>query len=134
MILSEGPRVPFARPVQATAGFVPHSMDTGFVAYDPFPLVMMPQMARIPGGVHQPLASEPGALPPVSSGVITAAVTAAQTTAQPPSATAIKQRSMRMLPPSLIMALGILPAPRAGNVRSGLNPIAFVARGRTPGV
>jgi len=106
-------------------------MDTGFIAHDPFPLVMMPQMARIPGYIRQPLASEPGALPPVSSEAVAAAV--AQATVQPPSAMAIKQRSMRMLPPSLIMALGIIPGPRTGNVRSGLNPVAFVARGRKPG-
>lgn len=133
MILSEA-RVPFERPVQATRGFVPRSLDTGFIPFDPFPYTMLPQMARIPGTIHQPLRAEPGALPPVSTKVVAAAATAAQATAQPPSATAIKQRSMRMLPPSLIMALGVFPQPRAGNIRSGLDPMRAIATGRSPGI
>ena len=128
------PRVPFSRPVQSTPGFTPRSFDTGFIPeFEPYPQVMLPQFARLPAGVHQPLAAEPGGSPAAVQDPAAAAV-AAQATAQPPSATAIKKRAMRMLPPGLVMALGIMPPPRAGNVRSGLNPDSLVAKGRNPGV
>lgn len=96
------------------------------------PQILLPQFVRLPKGVHQPVAAEPGSLPAQDASAVAAA--AAQATAQPPSATAIKKRSMRMMPLSLIMALGIIPPPRAGNVRSGLDPNAFIGKGRNPGV
>lgn len=128
------PRVPFERPAAGTAGFVPRSLDAGFIPTDvgaAMPQILMPQLVRLPAGVHQPLKAEPGALPAQPPGAVAAA---AQAVAQPPSATKIKKRAMRALPPSLVMALGIMPPPRAGNVRSGLNPNAFIAKGRNPGV
>lgn len=125
------PRVPFDRPVQATSGFVPRSLDTGFIPteMDPFSQVMLPRLARLPAGVHHPLVAESGVLP--STGAEAVAVAA---TAQPPSATAIKKRSMRMMPPALLMAIGVFPSPGRGNVRGGLDPSRLVSRGRNPGV
>lgn len=131
------PRVPFERPTAGTTGFVPRSMDAGFIPTDvgaAMPQILLPQFVRLPKGVHQPVAAEPGSLPAQDPSAVAAAAAAAQATAQPPSATAIKKRSMRMMPISLIMALGIIPPPRAGQVRSGLNPNAFINKGRNPGV
>lgn len=129
------PRVPFSRPASGTPGFTPRSMDAGFIPTDvgaAMPQILLPQFVRLPKGVHQPAAAEPGSLPAQAPGAVAAA--AAQATAQPPSATAIQKRSMQRLPLSLVMALGIIPPIRAGNVRSGLNPSMFVAKGRNPGV
>lgn len=129
------PRVPFERPAAGTANYVPRSMDAGFIPTDvgaAMPQILLPQFVRLPKGVSQPVAAEPGSLPAQAPGSVAAAV--AQVTAQPPSATAIKKRSMRTLPVSLIMALGIIPPPRAGQVRSGLDPNSFVAKGRNPGI
>jgi hypothetical protein len=126
MILGE-PRVPFERPVQAGPGFIPRSLDTGFVAPErnPFPQVMAAQLLRMPSGVHQPLTAEPGVLP--SGGPV------AFPTTQPPSAAAIaKQRSMR-LPIPLLIRMGMLPMPRTG-IRAGLDPNKLVAGGRAPGL
>jgi hypothetical protein len=129
------PRVPFTRPASSTPGYVPRSMDAGFIPTDvgaAMPQILLPQFVRLPAGVHQPVSAEPGSLPAQAPGAVETAV--ASVTAQPPSATAIKQRSMRMMSPALVMALGIIPPPRAGNVRSGLNPNAFINKGRNPGV
>ncbi len=126
------PRVPFSRPAAATPGFTPRSMEAGFIPTDvgaAMPQILLPQFVRLPAGVHQPAAAEPGSLPPQAPGAIATAVTA-----QPPSATAIKQRSMKLMSPALMAALGIMPPPRAGNVRSGLDPNSLVAKGRNPGV
>jgi hypothetical protein len=102
-------------------------MDTGFIPeFDPFPQIMPAPMVRLPAGVHQPLAAEPGVLP--------TAAPAATPVATPPSATGIKKRSMHMMSPALIMALGIQPSPRRGGIRSGLNPSTLVTAGRNPGV
>lgn len=125
MIFGE-PRVPFDRPVQATPGFVPRSLDTGFIPeIQPYPQIMPGIMARLPAGVRQPLAAEPGTVP---------AATAAGMTAQPPSATSIKQKSACMMSIPLMMALGIFPGPRAGGIRGGLNPAKLVSSGRNPGM
>jgi hypothetical protein len=126
MIFGES-RVPFERPVQAGAGFVPRSLDTGFVPeFDPFPQIMRVPMARLPAGVHHPLTAEPGVLPAPT------ATTAPVET--PPSATAIKRKGMHMMSPALIMALGIQPSPRRGGIRAGLDPSSLVTAGRNPGV
>jgi len=124
--LGDSSRVPFERPVQASSGFVPRSLDTGFVAAEnlPFPQVMAARLARLPAGVQQPLAAEPGTLPaaqPVDSGT-------------PPSATGIvKAKRARMLPIPLLMTVGMFSPPRGG-VRAGLNPSKVVAAGRKPSV
>lgn len=126
------PRVPFSRPAAATSGFTPRSMEAGFIPTDvgaAMPQMLLPQFIRPPAGVHQPAAAGPSALPPQEPGAVAAAVTA-----QPPSATAIKQRSMKLMSPALMAALGIMPTPRAGNVRGGLDPNSLVAKGRNPGV
>jgi len=124
MIFGE-PRVPFERPVQGTPGFVPRSLDTGFVPeFQPYPMIMQTPMARMPAGVHQPLTAEPGSVP---------AAVAAAAAPQPPSANAIKHKSMRMMPIPLMMAVGIFPSPRRGGIRSGLDPSRLVAGGRNPG-
>jgi len=123
-------RVPFERPVQASPGFMPRSLDTGFVAPEnnPFPQIMAARLLRAPTGVHQPLTAEPGVLPQ------TAATAAAAAAPQAPSGEAIKKRGMRMLPPPLLMRLGIFPGPRAVGIRAGLDPSRFVAGGRKPGL
>lgn len=128
MIFGEA-RVPFERPVQASPGFMPRSLDTGFVAPEnnPFPQIMAARLLRAPTGVHQPLTAEPGVLP-------AAAAAAAAAAPQPPSGEAIKKRGMRMLPPSLLMRLGIFLGPRTVGIRAGLDPSKFVASGRKPGL
>jgi hypothetical protein len=120
-------RVPFDRPAAATPGFMPRSLDTGFIPeFEPYPTVMLPQMARLPAGVHQPLTAEPGVLPSPTN-----PTTVAATPQQAPDVKVLKQRSLRMMPIPLLMALGIFPGPRGG-VRSGLNPDRFVKGGRRP--
>lgn len=123
MIFGE-PRVPFERPVQATPGFVPRSMDTGFVAPEhlPFPQVMAARLSRLPMGVHQPLKAEPGVLPPASP------------VETPPSPAKIRAKAARMLPIPLLMTVGMFSPPRAGGIRSGLNPARMVAAGQKPGI
>jgi hypothetical protein len=129
---SAATRTPFTRPVQATSNFVPRSLDTGFIPeFEPFPLVMLPQMPRLPRGMHNPLASEPQ-----SGGVPTAGTLPADPSGQSsvpagvPSP--VKMHAGRMMPPGLIMALGIMPS--ISGVRGGhVNPTTLVARGRKPG-
>ena len=129
MIFGE-PRVPFERPVQGTAGYVPRSLDTGFIPeIQAFPQIMPAVMARMPAGVHQPLTAEPGGTMPAASPEAVAAAAAPQA----PSANAIKQKSMHMMPIPLMMAIGVFPSPRSGGIRSGLNPNSLVQRGRNPG-
>jgi hypothetical protein len=123
MIFGE-PRVPFERPIQATSGFVPRSLDTGFVAPEnvPLPQVMAARLTRLPGGVHHPLTAEPGVLPPAAP------------TDQPPSPAKIRAKSARMLPIPLLMTIGMFSPPKVGGIRAGLNPTAMVAAGQKPGV
>ena len=128
MIFGE-PRVPFERPVAGTAGFVPRSLDTGFIPeIQAFPQIMPAVMARMPAGVHLPLSAEPGSLPAASPAAVAAAATP-----QPPSTAAIKNKSMGMMPIPLMMAIGVFPSPRSGGIRGGLNPSRLVQRGRNPG-
>jgi len=125
-------RTPFTRPAQARANFVPRSIDTGFIPeFEPFPMIMLPQMPRVPQGIRNPLASEPQ-----GGGVPTAGTLPADASGQSsipagvPSP--VKMRSGRMMPPGLVMALGIMPPVRG--VRSGhVNPSRLVAAGRKPG-
>lgn len=124
-------RTPFQRPVQATSRYMPRSLDTGFIPeFEPFPSVMLPQMPRsirLPSGVRNPLASEPG-----SGGVPTSADPSGQSTIPAGTPSPVRLRSGRMLPPNLVMALGIMPSVRG--VRSGrVNPSALIASGRKPG-
>jgi hypothetical protein len=110
---------------------MPRSLDTGFIPeFEPFPTIMLPQMPRIPQGIRNPMAAEPG-----SGGVPTASGLPADPSGQSslpagvPSP--IKMRSGRMLPPALVMALGVMPSIQG--VRSGrVNPTALVATGRKP--
>jgi hypothetical protein len=129
---SAATRNPFTRPASATPGYVPRSLDTGFnPEFEPFPMIMMPQMPRIPQGIRNPMASEPqsggvptaGALPADPSG---------QSTVPAGVPSPVKMGSGRMMPPGLVMALGVMPSIRG--VRSGrVNPGALVAGGRKPG-
>ena len=125
MIFGE-PRVPFERPVQATAGYHPRSMDTAFIAAEqnPFPQIMAARLARLPSGVHQPLAAEPGSLPGTAPVPVTP---------QPPNPTKIRRKATRMLPIPLLMTVGMFSPPRSG-LRAGLNPAAMVAAGQRPGI
>jgi hypothetical protein len=128
---SAATRAPFTRPPQARSNFVPRSLDTGFIPeFEPFPSIMFPQMPRIPQGIHNPMASEPQ-----SGGVPTAGALPADPSGQSsvPAGTPspVKMRSGRMMPPGLVMALGVMPSIRG--VRSGrVNPTAMVATGRKP--
>jgi hypothetical protein len=128
MIFGES-RVPFERPVQATAGFIPRSLDTGFVAPEnnPLPQIMAARLLRAPAGVHQPISAEPGVIPGTSSQPVTVTAT------QPPSGAAIKRRSAMRLPIPLLIRMGMMPMPRTG-IRSGLDPSRLVKAGRTPGL
>lgn len=129
MIFGE-PRVPFERPVQGTAGYVPRTLDTGFIPeIQAFPQIMPAVMARMPAGVHLPLSAEPGGTMPAANATAVAAAAAPQ----PPSANAIKQKSMGMMSIPLMMAIGIFPSPRSGGIHGGLNPSRLVQRGRNPG-
>lgn len=125
MIFGE-PRVPFERPVQATASFLPRSVDSGFIAAEqnPFPQIMPARLSRLPLGVHQPLTAEPGSLPAASP-----------VTPQPPSPAKIRAKGARMLPLPLLMTVGMFSPPRAGRgIRAGLNPSAMVTAGQKPGI
>ena len=130
---SAATRNPFTRPVQATPGFVPRSLDTGFVPeFGPFPSVMVPQMARLPMGIRNPLRSEPQ-----GGGVPTAGTLPADPSGQSSVPAGIpspvKMHTGRMMPPWLIQALGIMPSVRG--VRAGyVNPAGIVASGRKPGM
>ena len=132
---SNATRAPFTRPSQATANFMPRSLDTGFIPeFETFPMVMLPQMPRVPQGVRNP--NDAGA-ELRTGGAPTAGDRPADASGQSslpagvPSP--VKMRSGRMFPPSLIMALGIMPPVRG--VRTGrVNPSQLIAAGRKPGM
>lgn len=102
-------RTPFQRPVQATSRYMPRSLDTGFIPeFEPFPSVMLPQMPRsirLPSGVRNPLASEPG-----SGGVPTSADPSGQSTIPAGTPSPVRLRSGRMLPPIWSWPSGSCPA------------------------
>jgi hypothetical protein len=128
---SAATRNPFTRPAQATSNYVPRSLDTGFIPeFEPFPTIMLPQMPRIPRDIHNPMASEPQ-----GGGVPTAGLPAdpsGQSSIPAGVPSPVKMRSGRMMPPGLIMALGIMPSVRG--VRSGrVDPTAMIKSGRSPG-
>jgi hypothetical protein len=142
---SAATRNPFTRPVQATHKFVPSSLHTAFIPeFQPFPTVMLPMLprsTRLPAGVHQPMAAEPqpggaptmggffgadapGALPADPSG---------QSSVPPSIPSPVKMSGGRMMPPGLIMALGIMPQIRGVRTRH-VNPSALVSGGRKVGL
>jgi hypothetical protein len=121
---TQATRNPFQRPGNMKPGFIPKSLRTQFVPeFEPFPGIMHFPGARLPRGVMNPRASEPGAETPVARPEDQAGL--------PASIPSPVKMNARMLPPSLIMALGIMP-PVQG-VRSGrVNPNMLVAAGRKP--
>jgi hypothetical protein len=132
VVPSAATRTPFTRPAQANPNFVPRSLDTGFIPeFETFPMVMLPQMPRVPQGIRDLHAGQAQA-----GGVPTAGALPADPSGQSsvPAGTPspVKMRSGRMMPPGLVMALGIMPSIRG--VRSGrVNPSAMVATGRKLG-
>jgi hypothetical protein len=129
---SAATRNPFTRPANATPNFVPRSFDTGFVPeFEPSPQTMMPMFPRLPIGVR----AEPqsGGVP-TASGAATLPADPSGQSSIPAGIPSPVQGSMgRAFPPSLIMALGIMPPVRG--VRAGrVNPSSLVAGGRKPGL
>jgi hypothetical protein len=109
---------------------MPRSLDTGFIPeFGPFPSVMLPMMPgsiRLPAGVRNPLASEPG-----SGGVPTTTAPAEQSTVPAGTPAPVRLRSGRLLPPHVVMALGIMPGIRG--IRTGrVSPTKLVSAGRRP--
>lgn len=117
-------RDPFQRPSNMKPGFIPRSLRTQFVPeFEPFPSIMHFPGARVPRGIALPRASEPGAETPRAD--------PSGQSSLPASVPSPVKMNARMMPPSLIMALGIMPPVRG--VRSGrVNPSALVAAGRKP--
>jgi hypothetical protein len=135
---SQATRNPFTRPVQATPNYVPTTPQAGFIPeFGPEFSTMLPQMPRLPVGIRNPLRSEPQ-----GGGVPTMGLSAASLPADPSGQSSIpagipspvkSAMGGRMFPPSLVMALGIMP-PVCG-VRTGrVSPGALVASGRKPGM
>jgi hypothetical protein len=123
---SQETRAPFTRPPEATPGFVPRSLQTAFLPeFGPFPSVMQTPLATgLPLGVRNPMRSGPGALTPQAD-------PSGQSSVPASVPSPVKVKAGRMMPPGLIMALGIMPSVRG--VRGGhVNPAAIVAAGRKP--
>lgn len=124
VVASRANRDPFKRPGAGQRGFIPHSLRTQFVSeFDPFPMIMHFPGARLPRGIMNPPRSDPGFETPKAD--------PSGQSSLPASVPSPVNVTARMLPPGLIMALGILPPVRG--VRSGrVNPSALVAGGRRP--
>jgi hypothetical protein len=131
---SQATRAPFTRPVQATPNFVPTTPQTGFIPeFGPEFSTMLPQMPRIPVGIRNPLRSEPqgGGIPTMGPSANAMPADPSGQSSVPAGIPSPVKSGMggRMFPPSLIMALGIMPPVRG--VRAGrVNPMALVAAGR----
>jgi len=130
MILMHGlgdDRVPFSRPAQAGANFVPRSIDVQMYSdIDPYPQFMPPVSAGfLPAGVHQPLEAEPagGASAPT---VAPASAPVAGFGAVSPLALA--RRAATAMPRGLSQRVAT-----ADRIRSRLSASKRVARGRNPG-
>jgi hypothetical protein len=137
MILMHGlgdDRVPFSRPPQAGANFVPRSMDVRMYSdIDPMPQLMPPIAAGFPANIHQPLRAEPagGAAAPSAAQMPVAPATtpvgAFAFGAASQSPLALAQRAAQALPP------GLRTPVMASKIRSRLSASSRVARGRNPG-
>ena len=112
---NQSDRVPFSRPVQATPGFQPRALSTGFPTHlRPF-ATMTPVYATYPRGISQPASAQPGGAPPAGAPVAA--------TAQPtPPATAASpgRRAGGGLSPYAIMRSGMVRAIGRGGPRAGL--------------
>ncbi len=134
---SAATRNPFVRPVQATPNYVPTTPATGFIPeFGPEFSSMLPAMPRIPVGIRNPLRSEPqgGGIPTMGPSPASLPADPSGQSSVPAGIPSPVKGSMggRMLPPSFIMALGIMPPVRG--VRAGrVNPGALVASGRKVG-
>jgi hypothetical protein len=84
---------------------------------------MRPRMARPPKGIALPAASEPGNPAP-------AAPTNVLAEAPNGLPSPVKVKAQRMIPPHLVMAMGILPFGR--NIKASRSPDGLVATGRKP--
>ena len=121
MIFGAPTPVPFSPPVQATSGFVPRSFDTRFVSeFEPGP-GMFPEALRLPAGINQPLASEPGHTISALQGAI------GKAKGLPRSPLAKGKMLTRALPARVRKAVA------ADQLRKRLNPDQLVSRGRNPG-
>jgi hypothetical protein len=120
MIFGASP-FPFTHPVQATAGFVPRSFDTRFVSeFEPGP-GMFPDALRLPAGVTQPLASEPGHTVSALQGAL------GKAKGVPSSPLTRGKMLTRALPARVRKAV------TDEQLRKRLNPDQLVTRGRNPG-
>jgi hypothetical protein len=123
---SQATRDPFQRPANARPGFIPQSLQTEFVPeFEAFPTVMHWRGGRgLPRGVRNPPRSEPGAETPRAD-------PSGQSSLPVSVPSPVKMRAGRMMPPGLVMALGIMP-PVRGVRADRVNPLALVAAGRNP--
>lgn len=126
-------RVPFERPVQASANFVPRSFDARMYSdIDPMPQIMPPIAAGLPRGIRNPLEAEPAGgarAPSASQAPIMPATKPVGDFGLPggPSPLALAQRATMALPPWVRRTV------LASKLRSKLSASNIVARGRNPG-
>lgn len=124
MAATRANRDPFSRPAGGRRGFIPQSLQTQFVPeFDPFPMVMHFPGARVPRGIANPRRAEPGFETPRAD--------PSGQSSLPASVPSPVKMNARMLPPGLVMALGIMP-PVRGVRANRVNPMALVAAGRKP--
>ena len=123
-----GDRVPFQRPSQASANFVPRSLDIRMYSdVDPFPQFMPPVSAGFPSEIRLPLQAEPasgGTVAPAS-----APVGAFGRAGGASSPLALAQKATQALPAGL-QRTGMA---MASKFRGKLSAAGRVARGRNPG-
>jgi len=126
VVPSQETRNPFARPAAGRRGFIPQSLATQFVPeFEPFPTIMHWRGGqRLPRGIRNPPRSEPGAETPRAD-------PSGQSSIPASVPSPVKMKAGRMMPPGLVMALGIMP-PVRGVRANRVNPLALVAAGRNP--
>lgn len=121
---TQATRNPFTRPAAGRRGFVPQSLRTQFVPeFEPFPGIMHFPGARLPMGIHNSRRAEPGAETPRADPSGQSSI--------PASIPSPVKMNARMMPPGLVMALGIMP-PVRGVRASRVDPSALVTGGRGP--
>jgi hypothetical protein len=115
--------IPFQRPPQAGANFVPRSIDARMYSdIDPYPQFMPPVTASYPQGLHLPLQAEP------AGGATVAPATTPVAGFGAISPKALAARGSMALPAALRTAI------TAGKIRGRLSKTSsLVARGRNPG-
>jgi hypothetical protein len=128
--VSRGTRDPFKRPAGARNALGVRNWQTGFVTeFQPFPSVMAPMMMPLQPGMRNPSGAGPA---PALPSTALPADPSGQSSVPAGVPSPVKGRVGRLFPPSLIMAMGIMPPVRG--VRMGNNPAALIAAGRKPAI